>query len=158
LLISRVRADVRRWTADSWKTYEDVHCSYLPSGAEGTSVVNVFDTFHFSFKVPKAGKLGKDGQPLCRLDFCVCFRADSGEFWDNNKGSNFVLAAPPPKPPSPPPPSTRHLGPPTVSIVGGLGGVGQKAYLKTADALRAEVPSWSEFASWNHLTNDAPYW
>lgn len=26
------------------------------------------------------------------------------------------------------------------------------------DALRVNIPTWSEFASWQHLSNDAPYW
>jgi hypothetical protein len=26
------------------------------------------------------------------------------------------------------------------------------------DAMRAKMDSWSEFASWNHLVNDTPYW
>jgi len=26
------------------------------------------------------------------------------------------------------------------------------------DALLAKLDSWSEFASWNHLVNDTPYW
>lgn len=26
------------------------------------------------------------------------------------------------------------------------------------EASRASMKTWSEFASWNHLNNDAPYW
>ncbi|CAG0923876.1 unnamed protein product, partial [Notodromas monacha] len=153
-----------RWTADDWKTFEDVSCTYLPSGAEGTSVIHVFDTFRFAFCVPKAGKMDKDGQLLSRLSLCVCYRAhdtngDSQEYWDNNNGANFVMEAPkvpksqpqsPPPPPSPQKASlfmlhqqSRHL----MAISN-----------KVTDAQQAKVTSWSEFASWNHLTNDAPYW
>lgn len=27
-----------------------------------------------------------------------------------------------------------------------------------ADATRLNMRTWSEFASWQHLTNDSPYW
>lgn len=135
---------VVRSTPDGWASHGDHVCSYVDNGGGGSAMapalssVVLYDTFSFRLPLPAESS---------RLEFCVCFRCDAGEFWDNNDGVNYAVvkttattasvaaAAPPPL---------------TSSPVGGGG--------KFHDALRAKLDSWSEFASWNHLVNEGPYW
>lgn len=117
-----------RVTYNRWDAYEDYPCTYVPSGMEGTSVYDLYDTFSFSFVVaPDAAKTG------C-VEFCVGFRCEGLEYWDNNQGLNYKLQASAAK--------TKSASP----------------LPKFEDAFTARIDTWTEFASWNHLTNDAPYW
>lgn len=115
-----------RVTYNRWDTHEDHPCTYVPSGMEGTSVYDLYDTFSFSFTVSSdAAKTG------C-IEFCVGFRCEGVEYWDNNGGANYRLQASAAK-------SATTLP-------------------RFEDAFTAHIDTWTEFASWNHLINDAPYW
>ncbi|XP_018020774.1 protein phosphatase 1 regulatory subunit 3B isoform X2 [Hyalella azteca] len=68
-----------------------------------------------------------------KLEFCVRFSCDGREYWDNNSGRNYVAI------------SFRSKN--------------DEKKNKTNDAYQLSLDSWTEFASWNHLSlDDSPYW
>lgn len=70
-----------RCTFDGWKSEQDIQTTYVPN----SSSVSHFDTFSFTMNVSKS--LGtKD-----KMEFCVCYTCADQQFWDNNKGSNYVV-------------------------------------------------------------------
>ncbi|CAG0884736.1 unnamed protein product [Darwinula stevensoni] len=119
-----------RVTFDDWKTFEDIPASYVTSGTEGTCVISLYDTFRFAFKIPPSLKHN-------RIEFCICYRSNGQEFWDSNGDLNYAITSCGYKKDAP---------------------VDPIPITKTDDAYRTEMDSWSEFASWHHLTNDGPYW
>ncbi|KAJ8966069.1 hypothetical protein NQ314_003753 [Rhamnusium bicolor] len=134
-----------RSTTNTWKTYEDAFCVYVPNNlASNVSPAYVlYDTF--SFKIPLPPKSNK-------IEFCVCFRCDGTEYWDNNQGKNYIILKKiqsnlhkslsyddlykKKENPSEPKVNTR----------------------KYVEIVQAKMDSWSEFASWTHLENSNPYW
>lgn len=90
---------------------------------------NMYDTFCFSIPIPPSAS-----SSLGVIEFCVCFEHDKQEHWDNNKGNNYKLVALTKKAPSP-------------TVV-----------RRFTDALKADVDSWTEFASWKNLASEGPYW
>lgn len=139
---------VVRLSSDNWKTNEDAFCKYVPISASNSvsAAYVLYDTFSFKLTIPPKAR---------RMEFCVCFRCDGKEFWDNNGGRNYVLTK-----------KMQHLSlqkslssddllkkPPQVSDPKKT-----EQSSKCGDALHAKVESWSEFASWTHLENNAPYW
>ncbi|KAK7074141.1 Protein phosphatase 1 regulatory subunit 3B [Halocaridina rubra] len=69
-----------------------------------------------------------------KLEFCICYTCDVTEYWDNNNNKNYVLVSFRPK-----------------KSDGDL--------RKPEDVYDVTLDSWSEFASWNHLSiSDSPYW
>lgn len=63
-----------RCTWDHWKTQQDTICTYTPIGGSSGAYV-LYDTFSFKLTLPPSSNT---------VEFCVCFRADGKEFWDNN--------------------------------------------------------------------------
>ncbi|XP_042901956.1 protein phosphatase 1 regulatory subunit 3B [Parasteatoda tepidariorum] len=88
-----------------------------------------YDTFSFVFTIPP------NASKYEVIEFCVCFKCSAAEHWDNNNGNNYKLVVVNQKSPS--------------SV-----GFGKQF----EDALKVNIGSWSEFASWNHLINEGPYW
>ncbi|KAF4517382.1 hypothetical protein B566_EDAN009810 [Ephemera danica] len=139
-----------RATFDGWETHEDAFCTFVPNNpiCFGTSTSAtaagyvLYDTFSFRLTLKPRSR---------RVEFCVCFRVDGHEYWDNNNGKNYVLvkSTPPPVTKIPPTPNSNN----NKNI-----NENQKQQQRVHDALRAKMDSWSEFASWNHLVNDGPYW
>lgn len=134
-----------RWSSDNWNTHEDVFCKYVANGnSKATSSAYVlFDTFSFKLNLP----------PKCRkIEFCVCFRCEAKEYWDNNGGQNYVIVK-----------KIKHepIRKPHAASVGTNGRNepdSSKIQKKCADAMQAKLETWSEFASWTHLENSNPYW
>ncbi|KAL1489983.1 hypothetical protein ABEB36_013903 [Hypothenemus hampei] len=131
-----------RSSCNDWKTYEDAFCNYVPTNLSiNNSTYVVFDTFSFKFNLsPKSRK----------LEFCVCFKCDGKEYWDNNNGKNYVIVK-------------KTNGPLHRSSSDNVLNKNYKNNYKSensrcVDASRAKLDSWSQFASWNHLENLAPYW
>nr|CAD7407739.1 unnamed protein product [Timema poppensis] len=145
-----------RLTSDKWATHEDAFCTYVENnvGCVVPSTYVLYDTFSFRLTLPPRSRC---------VEFCVCFRGETGEFWDNNGGKNYVML----KKPS------------AVVTNGDVGFQGEADAIllknqlrrnnsdlssslngpkKCSDALHAGMDSWSEFASWNHLDNSSPYW
>lgn len=87
-----------------------------------------YDTFAFTASIPSSAAKNK------AVEFCVCYRSKAGEFWDNNDGANYKLV-------------TANKDKSRVQET-----------KRFADAVTAEFEKWAEFASWNHLINDSPYW
>lgn len=73
---------VVRSSCDGWKTHEDTYCTYTVVGSGAASAYTVHDTFSFRLTLPPKSR---------RIEFCVCFKCDIGEFWDNHDGHNYSL-------------------------------------------------------------------
>lgn len=74
-----------------------------------------------------------DGNSADKLEFCIRFSSDGTEYWDNNNGRNYVLI------------SFRSKS--------------KDSGKSVRDAYQLSLDSWTEFASWNHLSlDDSPYW
>ena len=71
---------VVRTSNDSWKTHEDVHCTYVEQ--PGSPALILYDTFRFRLTLPVKSNM---------IEFCVRYRTDGKEYWDNNDGKNFVV-------------------------------------------------------------------
>lgn len=71
-----------RWTSDQWNTHEDVFCKYITSGAGAGAAYSLFDTFSFKLNLPPRVR---------KVEFCVCFRCEEKEYWDNNDGRNYII-------------------------------------------------------------------
>lgn len=139
-----------RSSCDDWITHEDTFCKFVNNNpalqASACGHYVLYDTFSFRLTLPPRSR---------RIEFCVCFRCDGMEYWDNNTGKNYILIKKAPeqlkcdledeiieK-------RLQRQNSDTNEIL---------TKTKCADALHAKVESWSEFASWNHLENVAPYW
>lgn len=117
-----------RVTFDKWCTSQDIAASFAPSGI--LSGNSQYDTFSFTLCIPHSAVKFET------VEFCVCYKCNGQEYWDNNNGENYKLAAVSSKDPSSPITYTK----------------------KVTDALQVNINSWSEFASWNHLITEGPYW
>ncbi|XP_037905151.1 protein phosphatase 1 regulatory subunit 3C isoform X2 [Hermetia illucens] len=71
-----------RATWDDWKSQQDIFCTY--SQIYGSSAAYVlYDTFSFKITLPPSSK---------KLEFCICFRSDGKEYWDNNNDKNYTIS------------------------------------------------------------------
>ncbi|CAD6202647.1 GSCOCG00009696001-RA-CDS [Cotesia congregata] len=141
-----------RTSRDNWKSHEDVYCTFVQQmGANAIQPKFIlYDTFKFRVTLPANAD---------KIEFCVCYRVNGQEFWDNNDEKNYVVKKRPEcrryslfsqmdaKIPS------NVLN--TVEVNNGDNTIGSG---KPSEAVRANILTWSEFASWQHLNNDAPYW
>lgn len=59
---------------DGWKSQTDTFCTYSKLVSVSGAYV-IYDTFSFKLTLPPQSR---------NLEFCVCYRADGKEFWDNN--------------------------------------------------------------------------
>lgn len=71
---------VVRVSSDCWSTHEDVHCTYVEQ--PGAPALVLYDTFRFRLTLPVASNI---------VEFCVRYRTDSRESWDNNEGKNYLV-------------------------------------------------------------------
>lgn len=72
---------VVRVSNDSWVTHEDVYCTYVEQpGAAGALIL--YDTFRFRLTLPVASNV---------IEFCVRYRTDGKEWWDNYDGKNYLI-------------------------------------------------------------------
>ncbi|XP_032526127.1 protein phosphatase 1 regulatory subunit 3C [Danaus plexippus] len=71
-----------RATLDGWSSHEDTYCEFVESGPANQNGVSSYDTFGFRLQLPIHSR---------RLDFCVCYRCQGSEYWDNNNGSNYTI-------------------------------------------------------------------
>lgn len=81
--ISFTKEVIVRVTWDDWKSQQDIFCTYNRAYGPVTCAHVIFDTFSFKITLPPSSK---------RLEFCICYRADTQEFWDNNKGLNYTIS------------------------------------------------------------------
>jgi protein phosphatase 1 regulatory subunit 3A/B/C/D/E len=149
-----------RVTSDNWKTHDDVECTYVeqPGLVSQTAVRNLYDTFRFRIELPAK----EDGSR--QIEFCVRYRTEGIEAWDNNDGANYIVkkkrdvtledqvaellsacCGP----------SATHNG----FMQSSTRRIDRDNDPRPADeATRVHLRTWSEFASWHHLENDHPYW
>lgn len=128
-----------RSSCDNWKTHEDSFCNYVPNNIAAGLTYVVFDTFSFKINLTPKSR---------RLEFCVCFKCDGKEYWDSNKGCNYVVVK------KSPAPIYRSLSDNCL-----YNNTDKKTPTnKVTDISRAKLDTWSQFASWNHLESSAPYW
>lgn len=80
--ISFEKEVIVRVTWDEWKNQQDIFCTYNKAYGPATCAHVIFDTFSFKITLPPSSK---------RLEFCICYRADNQEYWDNNKGKNYTI-------------------------------------------------------------------
>lgn len=136
-----------RITWDNWKTHEDTFCKYVPSASNNhtlTAAYVLYDTFSFNVPIKPNSK---------RIEFCVCFRCNDKEHWDNNDSKNYVIVR---KMQTSVNKQTSDMDEKNNNNINALSN--ELSKLKCTDALRAKMESWSEFASWMHLENSNPYW
>ena len=69
-----------RYSADGWKTFGDIPALYVLNSCDGPT-----DRYSFGLSAPRDMSVGD------RLEFCICFKADSQEYWDNNFDQNYSL-------------------------------------------------------------------
>ncbi|KAH8307419.1 hypothetical protein KR044_011700 [Drosophila immigrans] len=72
-----------RVTWDDWKSQQDIFCTFARAYGPATCAHVVFDTFSFKITLPPSSK---------RLEFCICYRSNDNEFWDNNDGKNYTIS------------------------------------------------------------------
>ncbi|XP_069953812.1 protein phosphatase 1 regulatory subunit 3B isoform X1 [Cherax quadricarinatus] len=115
-----------RYTINNWISHDEIEAEFVPSLSATVASYNLYDTFTFSLPLPGSTQADK-------VEFCICFKSEQGEFWDNNNSKNYVIVSFRPK-----------TTPPEY---------------KPKDIYDVTLDSWTEFASWNHLDiNDSPYW
>ena len=78
--ISFHKSVLLRYTQNRWTTHTDVTCVFQ------RQVDSLMDEFVFSVNF---GPLYSG----LEVEFCLCYRLDSCEFWDNNQGVNYRLVA-----------------------------------------------------------------
>ncbi|XP_022211256.1 protein phosphatase 1 regulatory subunit 3C isoform X2 [Drosophila obscura] len=72
-----------RVTWDDWKSQQDIFCTFARAYGPSTCAHVVFDTFSFKITLPPSSK---------RLEFCICYRINDTEYWDNNDGTNYTIS------------------------------------------------------------------
>lgn len=134
-----------RSTTNEWKTSEDVYCKFVPNSSTNTvsAAYVLYDTFSFKLTLPPKSK---------RIEFCVCFKCENREFWDNNGGSNYVIIKKVQFHKSASSDELLNLKNIKVDKL--------KKNPSSFDIIQAidKIEPWSEFACWNHLDTSNPYW
>ncbi|XP_060779194.1 protein phosphatase 1 regulatory subunit 3E [Neoarius graeffei] len=69
-----------RYTLNNWLTFMDVPATYVPQSSDGST-----DKFHFKIVTPAFFESSSS------LQFAVCYRVGTDEFWDNNDGTNYKV-------------------------------------------------------------------
>ncbi|XP_014489261.1 PREDICTED: protein phosphatase 1 regulatory subunit 3C-B [Dinoponera quadriceps] len=134
---------VVRASSDCWSTHEDVHCTYVEQ--PGALALILYDTFRFRLTLPVASNV---------IEFCVRYRTDGTESWDNNDGKNYLI-----RKKQEPRISVKRFDSTSTTCNGLLSKDGTKdGVQRITEATKMNMRTWSEFASWHHLANDAPYW
>ncbi|SPP76077.1 protein phosphatase 1 regulatory subunit 3C isoform X1 [Drosophila guanche] len=72
-----------RVTWDDWKSQQDIFCTFARAYGPTTCAHVIFDTFSFKITLPPSSK---------RLEFCICYRTNDTEYWDNNDGTNYTIS------------------------------------------------------------------
>ncbi|XP_017488909.1 PREDICTED: ras-interacting protein RIP3, partial [Rhagoletis zephyria] len=68
--------------ADQWTVDKLFEKFLLQAYGPATFAHVVFDTFSFKITLPPSSK---------RLEFCICYRANDQEYWDNNGAKNYTI-------------------------------------------------------------------
>ncbi|XP_071948227.1 protein phosphatase 1 regulatory subunit 3B-like [Antedon mediterranea] len=120
-----------RTTFDRWKSFTDFNATFVQSIGSSihSSESDKFDTFSFQFNVPT-------NQRIERFEFCVCYKCESGEFWDNNDGLNYRVKA---------------------EELGDCANTDENIGLNPYTSLDGNA-DWSSFSYWRIGEDERPYW
>ncbi|GMR45619.1 hypothetical protein PMAYCL1PPCAC_15814, partial [Pristionchus mayeri] len=69
-----------RYTLDGWRSYNDIATQYVTSNAQENT-----DSFSFTLFLPHSMPVG------AKCEFALRCSSAGKEYWDNNRGSNYVL-------------------------------------------------------------------
>lgn len=145
-----------RFTDNKWQSFVDYPCLYSPhvSGGGGGADGSTYDTFQFDFEVPC------DDENRQIVEFCVGFRANNNEeFWDSNNGDNFkIVGAKYNKQKDDKNDNFNNSNNVTVPPSSQFTPFLNNNFTPTNDAFTLDFNNWTQFASWNHLTTEGPYW
>ncbi|CAB0030455.1 unnamed protein product [Trichogramma brassicae] len=87
--LAYVKEVALRLTFDQWTSQREVVCSYVQQHGFGqsssSSVRSLYDTFRFRVD------LSPESAAARQIDFCVRYRTDGHDYWDNNDGANYCL-------------------------------------------------------------------
>jgi len=133
-----------RLTENEWKSYFDRPCKYLANRCG-----DAYDTFQFDFEIPK------DDASHQRIEFCVCFKAGSQEYWDSSDGKNYEIISELLRLQRTQTQSPSNGSPLNEEKEKGRNGLYGKPVV---DALTLNCSNWTEFASWSDLSTQGPYW
>lgn len=75
-----------RVTFNSWESCTDIIARYATTSLGQSDA----DSFIFTIDVPPTFDV------KCKIEFAICFRSNSQEYWDNNQGGNYHITATPP--------------------------------------------------------------
>lgn len=128
-----------RTSDNNWTSYLDKETNYSSSADPG----HPYETFAFDFEIPH------DDDEHPRLEFCVRFRCNGQEFWDNNDGKNFALIsqnAPQVWTPEELKPQADNAAAPA----------GRCRHPHENYAVNCE--NWGSLTSWQQLECQGPYW
>ncbi|XP_055306003.1 protein phosphatase 1 regulatory subunit 3B [Sitodiplosis mosellana] len=159
--LSFTKEVIVRSTWNNWKTQQDTICTFTPICGGGGSYV-LYDTFSFKLTLPPSSVV---------LEFCVCYRVDGVEHWDNNEGKNYKLIKKRSSFASHSPAILLHMEEQKINAINMYSGLSHQSKSPTAqtnpisipaakynDLTQSKMTSYSEFASWNHLDHECPYW
>lgn len=130
-----------RTSWDDWKSQEDVFCTYNTIGA-GSGAYILYDTFSFKITLPPASR---------KLEFCVCYRYDNIEHWDNNNNKNYLLTKKG---------SMDSKEMPNLKPIERVDPIQNKYSCSIYTQEAAAKHTWSDYAAWNNPTETSasPYW
>uniref|UniRef100_A0A8D0HPJ1 Protein phosphatase 1 regulatory subunit 3E n=1 Tax=Sphenodon punctatus TaxID=8508 RepID=A0A8D0HPJ1_SPHPU len=74
-----------RYSWDAWRSQHDARASYAAPAGRGRDHAD-----RFAFRLPVPLPLA----PGTQLEFALCYRVGTQEFWDNNGGINYALRGP----------------------------------------------------------------
>ncbi|XP_014235847.1 protein phosphatase 1 regulatory subunit 3C-like isoform X1 [Trichogramma pretiosum] len=152
--LAYVKEVALRLTFDQWTSQRDIACVYVQQHGFGqSSVRSLYDTFRFRVD------LSPESAASRQIEFCVRYRTQGQDYWDNNDGANYCLKKK--RDISLEEQITEFLssccGP--TSVHNGFDQTYNREQLphKIDTKEDAKIRDWSEFASWQHLENDSPY-
>ncbi|GJQ72536.1 hypothetical protein Trydic_g1207 [Trypoxylus dichotomus] len=135
-----------RSTTNNWKTSEDIFCKFVPNSSTNTvsAAYVLYDTFSFKLTLPPKSK---------RIEFCICFKCEAKEYWDNNNGLNYVIVKKVQ--------NKFHKSNSSDELLNAKNFEAEKMHRSSSfDVIQSsnKVDPWSEFACWNHMDSSSPYW
>jgi len=160
-----------RITFDNWISFRDFLATFAPCGLQGASgqqAISLFDTFSFQIPIPASATMN-------RMQFCIRFKSDAGEFWDNNQGKNYVLVKADPLKNKPAAAAelnntsntnyqrnnNNHNNNNSSSSSAAAAKLNTRMTFDkfSTDIISPKGDYWSDFPSWNRFVNDdSPYW
>lgn len=135
-----------RSTSNNWTTSEDVFCKFLPNSSTNTvsAAYVLYDTFSFKLTLPPKSR---------RIEFCVCYKCEGKEYWDNRGGLNYIIVKKVQNKINQSNNSDELFNIKNSEV--------EKMHRSSSfDAMQSvsKVNPWSEFACWNHMDTSSPYW